>query len=120
VPGSHCAERSPPPFGEPVETVAAEMPAGSVMVFDGSIWHGGGANRTDEFRLGIAMNYCAGWLRQQENQQLGIPADIAREFSPRLHKLVGYGLYKACSATSTSRPPSTCSTAARPPRSSGS
>jgi ectoine hydroxylase-related dioxygenase (phytanoyl-CoA dioxygenase family) len=94
VPGSHRADRSPLPFGEPVETIAAEMAAGSVLVFDGSIWHGGGANRTDTPRLGIAMNYCAGWLRQQENQQLGIPREIARTFSPRLRKLVGYGLYK--------------------------
>jgi len=94
VPGSHRADRSPQPFGEPAETVAAEMPAGSVLVFDGSIWHGGGANRTSERRLGLAMNYCAGWLRQQENQQLGIPLDIARGFSPRLRKLVGFGLYK--------------------------
>jgi ectoine hydroxylase-related dioxygenase (phytanoyl-CoA dioxygenase family) len=94
VPGSHRAERSPQPFGEPVQTVAAEMPAGSVLVFDGSIWHGGGANRTGERRLGLAMNYCAGWMRQQENQQLGIPPDVARGFGPRLRKLVGYGLYK--------------------------
>lgn len=94
VPGSHRAERSPQPFGEPVETVAAEMPAGSVLVFDGSIWHGGGANQTGERRLGLAMNYCAGWLRQQENQQLGIPREIARTFPPRLRKLVGYGLYR--------------------------
>jgi ectoine hydroxylase-related dioxygenase (phytanoyl-CoA dioxygenase family) len=94
VPGSHRADRSPLPFGEPVETIAAEMPAGSVLVFDGSIWHGGGANRTAEARLGVAMNYCAGWLRQQENQQLGIPLEIARGFSPRLRKLAGYGLYR--------------------------
>jgi ectoine hydroxylase-related dioxygenase (phytanoyl-CoA dioxygenase family) len=70
------------------------MTAGSVLVFDGSIWHGGGANQTGEWRLGLAMNYCAGWLRQQENQQLGIPLAIARSFSPRLRKLVGYGLYR--------------------------
>lgn len=94
VPGSHRADRSPQPFGEPAEAIAAEMPAGSVLVFDGSIWHGGGANRTTERRLGVAMNYCAGWLRQQENQQLGIPLDIARGFSPRLRKLAGFGLYK--------------------------
>ena len=37
------------------------------------------------------MNYCAGWMRQQENQQLGIPRDVAKGFSPRLRKLVGYG-----------------------------
>jgi ectoine hydroxylase-related dioxygenase (phytanoyl-CoA dioxygenase family) len=94
VPGSHKADRSPQPFGEPALTRAAKMPAGSVLVFDGSIWHGGGANHSTERRLGIAMNYCAGWVRQQENQQLGIPIEIARTFSPRLRKLVGYGLYK--------------------------
>jgi ectoine hydroxylase-related dioxygenase (phytanoyl-CoA dioxygenase family) len=94
VPGSHRAERSPQPFGEPVESRAAEMAAGSVLVFDGSIWHGGGANQSTEWRLGLAMNYCAGWLRQQENQQLGIPRELARGFSPRLRALVGYGLYR--------------------------
>jgi ectoine hydroxylase-related dioxygenase (phytanoyl-CoA dioxygenase family) len=94
VPGSHLRERSPQPFGEPVETIAAEMKAGSVLVFDGSLWHGGGANQTGERRLGLAMNYCSGWMRQQENQQLGIPLDVARTFSPRLRKLAGFGLYK--------------------------
>ena len=94
VPGSHRADRSPQPFGEPVETLAAEMKAGSVLVFDGSIWHGGGANRSTERRLGLAMNYCAGWMRQQENQQLGIPLEVARGFSPRLRKLAGFGLYR--------------------------
>jgi ectoine hydroxylase-related dioxygenase (phytanoyl-CoA dioxygenase family) len=94
VPGSHRAERSPQPFGEPVETRPAEMKAGSVLVFDGSIWHGGGANRSSDRRLGLAMNYCAGWLRQQENQQLGIPLEVARTFSPRLRRLAGFGLYR--------------------------
>ena len=94
VPGTHRADRSPQPFGESVEPRAAEMKAGSVLVFDGSIWHGGGANQSSEWRLGLAMNYCAGWMRQQENQQLGIPLDIARTFSPRLRKLVGFGLYR--------------------------
>jgi len=93
VPGSHKADRSPQPF-EAIETRAAEMRAGSVLVFDGSIWHGGGANTTSARRLGVAMNYCAGWIRQQENQQLGIPLDIAKTFSPRLRKLAGFGLYK--------------------------
>jgi ectoine hydroxylase-related dioxygenase (phytanoyl-CoA dioxygenase family) len=94
VPGSHLADRSPQPFGEPAEFQFAEMTAGSVLVFDGSIWHGGGANRTTERRLGLAMNYCAGWIRQQENQQLGIPLEVARGFSERLRKLAGFGLYK--------------------------
>ena len=69
------------------------MPKGSVLIWHGSLWHGGGANRADQRRLGIAMNYCAGWIRQQENQQLGIAREIARGFSPRLRELVGYGIY---------------------------
>jgi ectoine hydroxylase-related dioxygenase (phytanoyl-CoA dioxygenase family) len=62
-------------------------------VFNGSVWHGGGANRSHARRVGLAMNYCAGWIRQQENQQLGIPLAVAREFSPRLRKLAGFGIY---------------------------
>jgi ectoine hydroxylase-related dioxygenase (phytanoyl-CoA dioxygenase family) len=93
VPGSHKADRSPE-LGERPETIAAEMARGSVLVWHGSLWHGGGANTTGARRVGIAMNYCAGFIRQQENQQLGIPIDVARGFSPRLRKLVGYGIYK--------------------------
>ena len=63
------------------------------MVYNGSLWHGGGANRTDRRRVGVAMNYCAGYIRQQENQQLGIPREVAAQFSPRLQELVGYSLY---------------------------
>jgi ectoine hydroxylase-related dioxygenase (phytanoyl-CoA dioxygenase family) len=92
IPGSHLRDGSPA-FGSQHDSIPAEMPRGSVMVYHGSLWHGGGANRSDQRRLGIAMNYCAGYIRQQENQQLGIPAAIARGFSPRLRELVGYGIY---------------------------
>ena len=92
VPGTHTRDRSPS-FGEAHETVPAIMEKGSVLVWNGSLWHGGGANTTSERRVGLAMNYCVGWMRQQENQQLGIPLEIAKAFGPRLRKLVGYGLY---------------------------
>ena len=91
VPGSHRQES--PVYGTHYDSIPAEMRRGSVLVWHGSLWHGGGANRTTERRLGIAMNYCAGYIRQQENQQLGIPRDVARRFSPRLRELVGYGVY---------------------------
>jgi len=92
IPGSHLRDHSPD-YGAPYDSIAAEMPAGSVLVWHGSLWHGGGANATDERRVGIAMNYCAGWIRQQENQQLGIPRDVAAGFSRRLRQLCGYGVY---------------------------
>jgi ectoine hydroxylase-related dioxygenase (phytanoyl-CoA dioxygenase family) len=94
VPGTHTADDSPR-YGGEYETIAAEMKAGSVLVWHGSLWHGGGANRTGERRVGIAMNYCAGFVRQQENQQLGIPREIAARFAPRLQRLCGYGVYRS-------------------------
>jgi ectoine hydroxylase-related dioxygenase (phytanoyl-CoA dioxygenase family) len=92
VPGSHLKPN--PQYGGDYQSVPAEMPKGSVLVWDGSLWHGGGANRTGERRMGVAMNYCAGFIRQQENQQLGLPAELVRGFSPRLQELVGYGVYQ--------------------------
>jgi len=92
VPGSHLADASPD-YGHPYDSIAAEMPKGSVLVWHGSLWHGGGANTADERRVGLAMNYCAGYIRQQENQQLGIPPELAATFEPRLLELIGYGLY---------------------------
>ena len=92
VPGSHKSDRSPD-YGHPYDTVPAEMAKGSVLVWHGSLWHGGGANTTDTRRVGVAMNYCAGYIRQQENQQLGLPLDTVRQFPPRLQELCGFGIY---------------------------
>jgi len=92
VPGTHLLDHSPD-YGGDYESIPAEMAKGSVLVWVGSLWHGGGANSTGERRVGIAMNYCAGWIRQQENQQLGIPRDVAARFSPRLRELCGYSVY---------------------------
>jgi ectoine hydroxylase-related dioxygenase (phytanoyl-CoA dioxygenase family) len=92
VPGSHLWDHDPE-YGKHYPSIAAEMPKGSVLIWHGSLWHGGGANQSDHRRVGIAMNYCAGYVRQQENQQLGIPRDIARGFPKRLRELVGYSVY---------------------------
>jgi len=93
VPGSHL-DPEHPAYGVHHDSVAAEMPAGSVLVWHGSLWHGGGANRSDARRVGIADNYCGGMIRQQENQQLGIPREVARTFDKRLARLCGYGTYR--------------------------
>ena len=92
VPGSHKAGN--PDYGGAYETIAGEMRAGDVLVWDGALWHSGGANTTDKRRMGMAMNYCAGFIRQQENQQLGLSPERVKSFSPRLRELVGYGVYK--------------------------
>jgi ectoine hydroxylase-related dioxygenase (phytanoyl-CoA dioxygenase family) len=92
IPGSHLSDRSPD-YGAAYDSLPAAMPAGSVLIWHGSLWHGGGANASADTRMGIAMNYCAGYIRQQENQQLGLSRETVEQFSPRLRELVGYGVY---------------------------
>jgi ectoine hydroxylase-related dioxygenase (phytanoyl-CoA dioxygenase family) len=75
------------------QVVRAVMPAGSVMFFLGSVFHGGGANNSDKPRLGTILEYCAGWLRPQENHCLAVPQEIVRELDPRLQEMLGYGIY---------------------------
>ncbi len=93
IPGTHKADASPN-YGQHYDSIPAEMPKGSVLIWHGSLWHGGGANNSGARRVGIAMNYCAGYIRQQENQQLGIPLEIVRRFEPRLQELCGFGTYR--------------------------
>lgn len=90
-PGSnHWPGAEPPPGAEGVQAV---MPAGSVLIWPGRTLHGGGANRTDGWRLGLVIEFVAGWLRQHENIQASMPPEVARELPPRLQELIGYHLY---------------------------
>jgi ectoine hydroxylase-related dioxygenase (phytanoyl-CoA dioxygenase family) len=77
---------------EPHEITQAVMKAGSVLVYTGSVFHGGGANRCDQDRWGLNLTYALGWLRQEENQYLACPPEIARTLSPELQDLLGYAL----------------------------
>ena len=92
ISGTHLADDSPV-YGQHYDSEPAVMKRGSVLVWHGSLWHGGGANQTDRKRVGIAMNYCAGFIRQQENQQLGVPVEMVRRMPRRLQELVGYSIY---------------------------
>jgi len=101
VSGSHKWPETPrstiaEAFSDPVdiETEPVEMKRGSVLVLDGAMWHGSGANRTNLKRMALSTTYCAGWMRQQENFQLSIGADLLRTLSPRLQELCGFGLYQ--------------------------
>ena len=89
VPGSHRMLRSwhLPPLDH---WVSAVMPKGSALFYLGSTWHGGGANRSSAARMGLINVYSLGWLRQESNQYLVHPPEIAAQFGPRLRALLGY------------------------------
>lgn len=68
----------------------AEMKKGSVLLYTGSVLHGGGENKTKENRIGMNITYCQGWLRTEENNYLSYPPHIAKDFPPELQALIGY------------------------------
>jgi ectoine hydroxylase-related dioxygenase (phytanoyl-CoA dioxygenase family) len=88
IPGSNHWEDGLRPSFE--DTVPAEMPRGSVLLYTGSLYHGGGGNRTEATRIGINIDYCRPWLRQEENQYLACPPEVARTLDEDLLKLMGY------------------------------
>jgi ectoine hydroxylase-related dioxygenase (phytanoyl-CoA dioxygenase family) len=88
VPGSHRFEDRLEMTAE--RTVAAEMPAGSVLFYTGKLYHGSGGNRSDGVRTGLNITYAVSWLRQEENQYLSVPADIARTLPEPLLRVMGY------------------------------
>ncbi|MEE9414491.1 MAG: phytanoyl-CoA dioxygenase family protein, partial [Acidimicrobiales bacterium] len=74
----------------PADSEPAEMAKGSVLFYSGSIYHGGGANRSDRTRVGINITYNVAWLRQEENQYLSVPPEIAGGLDDDLLRLLGY------------------------------
>jgi ectoine hydroxylase-related dioxygenase (phytanoyl-CoA dioxygenase family) len=107
VPGSHLRPQAsqlcaydesgvPLPHLEdiPEEVPQVEMPPGSVLVFQGKLLHGGGANRTtDQVRRYMHIGYCHAWLRQVENQCATITPEQALEFDPDVQHLLGFDMY---------------------------
>ncbi len=92
VPGSHRwpLDRQ----AQPHEEVQGVMKAGSVLIWLGSLQHGGGANRTNKTRTGVVHSYNLGWLRQAEPQYLAVPLEIARTLPERLQRLLGYFVHE--------------------------
>jgi ectoine hydroxylase-related dioxygenase (phytanoyl-CoA dioxygenase family) len=76
--------------GLQVEAVQAEMRRGSVLFYDGKVLHGGGANRSASVRKGVNITYSVGWVRQEENQFLACPVEIARTLDDDLLRMMGY------------------------------
>ncbi len=71
-------------------TVQAPMSKGSLLLYLGSVLHGGGANQSDKPRMGLVNTYSLGWLRQEENHYLAIPREVADSYPERIRQLMGY------------------------------
>jgi len=90
IPGSHkWDDFMQTPKAE--DTLGAVMPAGSALLYLGKTVHGAGQNVTkDQWRHGLHMSFVLGWLTPEEASTVGVPWEIARDYSPRVQRMLGY------------------------------
>jgi ectoine hydroxylase-related dioxygenase (phytanoyl-CoA dioxygenase family) len=87
IPGSHRTGAAKP---DPGQAMTVEMPAGSVLLFSGRLYHGAGANSSNQTRLGVVIDYQQPWLRPCEAHTLSAdPAEVSG-LPQRLQELLGY------------------------------
>ena len=75
------------------DAVKLAMPSGSLAITKGTLWHRGGSNRSDQPRLIITPQYCAGWVRQLENMCLAVSPEVAESLPERARELIGYSIH---------------------------
>ena len=88
VPQSHSWVK---PVVQDIDSLQIEMKSGSVLFWEGGLWHGGGANRTtDQERMGLFISHLISYLRPSDLQLVSVPREIVRELPRRLQRLLGY------------------------------
>lgn len=92
IPASHRWDGRHPGDGSEYELLPAVMPAGSVIFFLGTLWHGAGPNNSDAARMAATAQYCEPWARQQENYSLAISRGRAKLCSKTIQEMLGYSM----------------------------
>ncbi len=90
IPGSHLWGEEAP---DPADRRPVVMPAGSCVFLLGTLWHGGGANRSDRPRLAVTAQYCEPWVRPQEAFTLSMTRDTVRAVSEDIRRMLGYSIH---------------------------
>lgn len=93
IPGSHTWDDHAPENADLAKQRSVVMPEGSLLFFVGTTWHGGGANRSAAGRLCATAQYCAPYLRQQENFSLSVSRERAKQCSEHIQRMLGYSIY---------------------------
>lgn len=90
IPGSHLWGDQKP---DPADRRPVTMAAGSCVFFPGTLWHGGGANRSDRPRLAVTAQYCEPWVRPQEAFTLSMTRETVRAVSEDIRRMLGYSIH---------------------------
>ena len=88
VPHSHKWTQ---PIDQNIESIQVEMKSGSVLFWEGGLWHGGGANvTTDQERMGFFISHLVSYLRPSDLQLVSVPREVVRGLPRKLQRLLGY------------------------------
>jgi ectoine hydroxylase-related dioxygenase (phytanoyl-CoA dioxygenase family) len=90
VPGTHQREQAPDPVYLQSAAIAIECPPGAMIVFDSTLWHAAGMNRSDSDRLAINHQFTRSFLKQQIDYVRALGDDLVLAQPPRVQQLLGW------------------------------
>lgn len=89
IPGSHRRDHGPDGGARYPDIQQAEASKGDVIIVNGRIWHGSGANQSDETRVGLLCFYCRSWMTPQQDHLVLVGSEVWDRATPVLRKLMG-------------------------------
>lgn len=90
IPGSHVGGREPDDQYSLDGTVPAEGPAGTVLIFDGRLFHGAGANATSKPRHILFPWFLRYYMRSADTNAASLRPEVEARMSDRLKAILGF------------------------------
>jgi ectoine hydroxylase-related dioxygenase (phytanoyl-CoA dioxygenase family) len=90
VPASHQRVERPAQSEIDAKAVALECPAGSMIVFDSTLWHAAGANTSGKDRLAINHQFTRSWIKQQIDYVRALGDTLVEAQTARTQQLLGW------------------------------
>ena len=90
VPGSHRRPYFPKNGASYPDEVSAVAPAGSVLIFNASVWHGGGEKLNNTDRWACVFTYARWYLKPSFDFNRNMPSSIYNQINNEMRELLGY------------------------------
>ena len=90
VAGTHQRPERPEELYLEAAAVPVECPAGSMIVFDSTLWHAAGPNRSDRDRLAINHQFTRSFFKQQIDYARALGDELVLAQPPRIQQVLGW------------------------------
>lgn len=90
VPGAHQRDSAPTDAFMAAAAVSADCPAGSLVVFDSTLWHRAGHNTSGADRLAINHQFTRAYFKQQIDYVRALGANVVEAQPARTQQLLGW------------------------------